>query len=293
MPDQSDTKILIHLLDDPDAEVYNHVRETLIKIGLSAIDQLEEAWFSTTDVLTTGRIEEIIDEIQMGSVRNDLAIWDAAGGNNLLGAFLPVTKFQYPNIELETLQLELNKIVRSIWIELNESQSSVEKIRVVNKMLFKVHKFHVVAPDLVMPEHYFLNNLIQNRAGTVISMAMFYQVICESLNLPVQCVDIPHNFLCGFMHTPDEFTNDYIPSSAVKFYINPAMRGDVLSRNDILYHFEQSGLKMRDKYLEPINNIAVLRKWVAALSQVYEMKNLIAKKRAIERLMQIISSPGS
>jgi len=63
---------LIHLLDDPDQEVYQHVTDKLISLGTSVIPSLEDAWGNTFDPHLHNRLEELIHVIQFENLLNDL-----------------------------------------------------------------------------------------------------------------------------------------------------------------------------------------------------------------------------
>ena len=113
-------ELLIHLLDDPDQEAFHQVSSEILTLGLPAVEPLEEAWFNTNDNLTRQRIEELVHSLQYDSLFKELEDWVADGGQDLLRGYLIATRFQYPNLEEEKLLADLNKLTRSVWIELNE-----------------------------------------------------------------------------------------------------------------------------------------------------------------------------
>jgi hypothetical protein len=58
---------LIALMDDPDEQVYAHVRNRVLEIGPEAIQQLQTSWEeSDLGLLFQSRIENLIHEIQFG-----------------------------------------------------------------------------------------------------------------------------------------------------------------------------------------------------------------------------------
>lgn len=61
---------LIKLLDDPDAEVSQHVEERLLSYGNEVIEYLESAWEQSFDALLQERIENLVHKIQYNSVKN-------------------------------------------------------------------------------------------------------------------------------------------------------------------------------------------------------------------------------
>ena len=162
-PNMEHLNLLIHLLDDPDQEAFQQVSNEILTLGLPAVEPLEEAWFNTSDNLTRRRIEEIVHSIQYDGLYNELAVWVETGGQDLLHGFIIATKFQYPNLEEEKLLCSLNKLTRSVWLELNDNLTSLEKIKVLNHVLFGIHEMTGEISDIYVPDHYFLNDLYRNK----------------------------------------------------------------------------------------------------------------------------------
>ena len=117
--------LLIHLLDDPDQEAFQQVSNEILTLGLPAVEPLEEAWYNTNDQLTRQRIEEIVHSIQYDGLHNDLSTWVVSEDQDLLRGFLIVSRFQYPNLEQDKVLADLNKLTRSVWIELNDAINKV------------------------------------------------------------------------------------------------------------------------------------------------------------------------
>ena len=130
--DMENLNLLIHLLDDPDQEAFQQVSNEILTIGLPAVEPLEEAWFNTNDNLARKRIEELVHSLQYDSLYSELEAWVASGGTDLLRGYMIATRFQYPNLEEEKLLVDLNKLTRSVWLELNDNLTSLEKIKVLN-----------------------------------------------------------------------------------------------------------------------------------------------------------------
>ena len=59
MAQQKEIKALIHLIDDPDEQIFNQIREKILSIGNEVIPLLEEAWENQNlGVLYQSRIEK-------------------------------------------------------------------------------------------------------------------------------------------------------------------------------------------------------------------------------------------
>jgi len=277
--------LLINLLDDPDQEAFQQVCNEILALGSKAVEPLEEAWLHATDHLTRSRIEEIVHSIQYDSLYNDLGIWVENGAHDLLRGFIIATRFQYPNLDENKLLADLKKITRSIWLELNDNLTSLEKIKVVNHVLYSIYEFGGELTDTHVPDHYFLNNLLQSKHGNAISIGMLYIIVAEQLMLPVKGVDLTGNFIACFTHQPSDFKEGYKPVNEVKFYINPFAMGAVFTRKEIQLYLEKAGIESTDNCFKPADNITVLKRWCNELLNAF---NEVGKPEKARELMTFI-----
>jgi regulator of sirC expression with transglutaminase-like and TPR domain len=281
--------LLIHLLDDPDQEAFQQVSKEILALGLPAVEPLEEAWFNTNDQLTRQRIEEIVHSIQYDGLYTELAEWKEAGGSDLLRGFLIASRFQYPNLEDEKLLEELNKITRSVWLELNDHLTSLEKIKVLNHVIFGLYEFGGEITDTKVPDHYFLNNLLQSKHGNAVSIGLLYIIIAQKLMLPVKGVDLFGNFIACYTHLPSDFEDDYKPVSEVKFYINPFAMGAVFTRKEIQLYLEKAGIEPTARYFIPAGNSTILKRWALDLMKAYAEEGKMEKVKELKVFIRMLS----
>lgn len=281
--------LLIHLLDDPDQEAFQQVSNEILTLGRPAVLPLEEAWLNTNDQLIRQRIEEIVHSIQFDGLYAELAAWAASGGEDLLRGYMIATRFQYPNLDEGKLLADMNKLTRSVWLELNDNLTSLEKIKVVNHVLFGVNKIGGSITDIYIPDHYFLNNLLQTRHGNAVSIGILYIIIAQKLMLPVKGVDLNGNFIACFTHLPSDFGEDYKPVSETKFYINPFSHGAVFTRKEIILYLEKAGIEQTPNCFRPADNIAVLIRWCKDLMNAYMETGNKEKAKQLRPLLRILS----
>ena len=60
------------MLDEPDYEVFDKIRDKIFSIGSTAIPALENAWENSFDHIIQQRIENIIHLLQMEDLFKDL-----------------------------------------------------------------------------------------------------------------------------------------------------------------------------------------------------------------------------
>jgi regulator of sirC expression with transglutaminase-like and TPR domain len=281
--------LLIHLLDDPDKEAFQQISKEILSLGFPAIEPLEEAWFNTNDQLTRQRIEEIVHSIQYDGLYKELSEWVDLGGNDLLQGFLIASRFQYPNLDQEKLLTEVNKITRSVWLELNDNLTSLEKVKLLNHVFFGVYNFGGEITDTKVTDHYYLNNLLQSKHGNALSIGILYIIIAQKIGLPIKGVDLSGNFIACFTHLPEEFIEDYKPVSDVKFYINPFAMGAVFTRKEIMLYLEKAEIEPITSFFSPANNIRVLKRWAYDLMQAYIEEGKSEKAKELKAFIRILS----
>ena len=281
--------LLIHLLEDPDQEAFQQVSNEILTLGLPAVEPLEEAWFNTSDQLTRQRIEDIVHSIQYDGLYSELAFWAASGSQDLLRGFIIATRFQYPNLEEEKILAEMNKLTRSVWLELNDNLTSLEKIKVLNHVLFGINEFGGEITDMHVPDHYFLNNLLLSRHGNAVSIGILYIIIAQKLMLPLKGVDLTGNFIACFTHIPSDFGNDYKPLSAVKFYVNPFAKGAVFTKKEIMLYLEKADIEPLPKCFQPADNKTVIIRWCRDLMHAYLENGMKEKARELRTFLRILS----
>lgn len=292
MPEETNIdqlNLLIHLLDDPDQEAFEQVCNEILAMGASAVEPLEEAWFNASDQLTRRRIEEIVHSIQYEGLYGELSVWVASGAYDLLRGFIIATRFQYPSLDEDKLLADMNKLTRSVWLELNDNLTSLEKIKVLNHILFNVYEIGGEITDTRVADHYFLNNLLQSRHGNSISIGILYIIVAEKLMLPVKGVDLTGNFIACYTHQPTDFKAGYKPLSEVKFYINPFAMGAVFTRKEIMLYLEKAGIEPSENCFSPADNKMVLKRWCYNLMQAYQAEGKPEKARELRSFIRILS----
>ncbi|MEM6631756.1 MAG: hypothetical protein AAF694_18925, partial [Bacteroidota bacterium] len=81
---ENEFKALISLLEDDDPSVGSHVENTLLSMGNSVIPRLEAAWEIELNETVQGRIEDIIQTIQLHQTEDELKEWKSSPHTPLL-----------------------------------------------------------------------------------------------------------------------------------------------------------------------------------------------------------------
>ena len=111
--DKKDLKAI--LLDDPDENIFNALRDKLLEQGIGVISDLEDAWENTTEEILQSRIDSIIQTIQFEDVKNKLYSWKNNNEENLLYGVYLLAKFQYPEINYDDIIKKRANIIENIY----------------------------------------------------------------------------------------------------------------------------------------------------------------------------------
>jgi hypothetical protein len=118
---------LLHLIDDPDEEVYGTVSDKIISFGKDIIPNLESLWENTSNEEIQERIELLIHRLHFRDLTNDFTEWAATDPDLLEGALL-VARYHYPDLDTTTVYQEIEKLRRNTWLELNNYLTPIEQI---------------------------------------------------------------------------------------------------------------------------------------------------------------------
>lgn len=276
-------KALVSLLDDPDAEVYENVHGKLVSYGKNVIPLLESEWELNNQLTIQNRIEQVIDQIEFEFCKNELTIWKSDTENGLLSGVLTAGAFQYPEVDQQLIEDEIEALRKDVWIELNSNLTSLEKVRVINHILFDVHHYRPLSKYHASYQSFFLNNLIETQSGSPISMAILYKELADRLELPIVGLNLPHHFILGYKDVHNDTENDML------FYINPFSRGAVFGRGELERYIEKAGLDMHFSELKPMCNIQIVKRLLQEVKICYQRLGKYQKLDQANMLLQALS----
>ena len=273
MSSDSEIHALIQLLDDSDQEVFQHVYNKLKSLGPDAIPALEEVWSGDLNSVIHERLEEIIHEIQYDALTEDWEIWLEQESPDLLsGAFL-VAKYHYPDIHFEDLSKKVTKLKQNIWLELNYSQTPLEQIQIFNQVFYSYHGFKgsQTTSDF---QDFCINQVVDSKKGSAVSIGILYQVLANELNLPVYGVTLTRHFVLAFCkRTLLDFSEEENNEREIMFYVNPINKGSIFSRNEIKDYLEKMNVAPEPKYFLPADNLAIIKEMLNYLIELYSQQN--------------------
>lgn len=288
MTNESELKALISLVDEPDELLFMQVRNRIFSHGITAVPELEKAWEQTLDDHVQQRIISIIHEIQQKQLYQELHNWALFGYDDLLKGFLIVTRFQYPDLDIHAITREIGRIVQEVWLEMNNDLTPLEKVKVINHVIFDINKFAGNTTNIKSPDNFYLKPLLETKKGNPLSLGVLYLLIARSLRIPIFGVDLPRHFVLTFLEETHNKPASEADSEQVLFYLNPFNKGAVFTKNEIDLYIRQMRMESNDSFYKPCSNQDIIRRMINGLIETYKLSSNQDKVEDLENLIRAL-----
>lgn len=275
---------LISLIDEPDYASFAKVREQIFNIGPPAVPLLENAWENTFDTGVQQRIEDIIHNIQFNQLHFELVKWAHFKDTDLLEGYLLFSRYQYPSINIELIKEQILKLRKDIWIELNENLTPLEKVKVMNHIIFDHYKFKLPDKQEADTKYLFINNLLDSRTGYSISLGILYTIIAQSLGMPLFGLLLP-----GERYFLAWIEPDNTGATRVKFCINPENKGGVFTKEELIILLKRLKFPTQENYFIPLKPPMIIEKMFEMLSYLLTAAGDNSKLDELTRLRDACS----
>lgn len=198
MKENKEITALLNLIDDPDEDVYNTVSDKIISLGKDIIPNLENLWETINNEETQERIELLIHRLHFRDLTTEFTEWQNGPADLLTGAII-VSKYHYPDLQPSQVIQEIERLRRNIWLELNSYLTPMEKVNVLNSIFYNYYKQTGVEISYDSPDSFLINKSLETKKGNSISNGIIYLVLCKMLDIPVKAINIPRQFILGYL----------------------------------------------------------------------------------------------
>jgi len=259
---------LISLLDDQDELVFRSVKEKLISLGTSVLPSLEEALLSTDSILHATKLQEVIVLLKKEIIVDKLRQWIGAENRTLLDGWLLVSSVHHPNISKEKIENSIQKIYREVWLEVTESMTSLEKVAVINHILFRINNFEISSSEVPNVENLVLDKLLFSKTGDVYSLTILYLIIARNLHIDLLPIMLANKLLLVYEDNLAATLAFGASTDKYLFYINVAHRGSVISPKEVQFLYDKS-LKYGKVVTRVETDISLVKKLLNLMYLVY------------------------
>lgn len=277
---------LISLLDEPNTTVFEQIQDKLMYYGMDAVPHLESAWDNCFDSIIQERIESIIHSIQQKNLKTELIDWKDNNHYDLLTGFFLISKFQYSDIVEKDIKEQVEIIKRDVWLELNSSLTALEKVKVLNHIIFDIHGFSGNKSNIDAPRNLFINNLLDTKKGNHLSIGIFYTIIAQKLGIPIFGVNLPQHFILAYVDEVHDEKLSVANENEVLFYINPFNKGAVFTKREIEVFIKHLKLKRNHRYFVPSDNKTIIHRLILNLIKSFTKLGYTGKVDELKSLLK-------
>ena len=259
---------LISLLDDEDELVYKSVKDKLLSLGSVVLPGLENALLSAGTIEHLNKLEDIITYLKREIVVDQMKNWINNENRTLLDGWILISSIHHPNISREKIENSIQKIYREAWLEITESMTSLEKVAVINHILFRINNFDVAENDVPRAENIILDKLLFSKTGDVFSLTVLYLIIARNFRLDLVPIMLANKLLLVYEDNLATSLAYGTTTEKYLFYINVAHRGSVISPKEVQFLYDKSS-----KYGKAVTRIetdlSLIKKLLSLMYLVY------------------------
>lgn len=286
---KNEVQALISLLDDSDSVIILHVEQRLLTLGRDVIPSLEDAWSGAFDPIKQQRIESLIHKINHDNLIVELKDWAQNNNEDIIAGAILVARFQYPDLDEARIYDQLNQLKRSIWLEINYNLTALEKVNVMNRVLFDTYLFKGNTANFHSPANSYLNIVLDTKKANPLLLSIIYMHLAQQLDMPIVGVNLPEHFVLAYLDDQDILKEAFSDNTtSILFYINAFSRGTVFHRNEIDSFLKKLDLQQDESYYQPCNNIEILKRMLRNLVFAYQKLGEVEKADELEQVLKVL-----
>ena len=289
MQENKEIKALLHLIDDPDEEVFNVVSGKIMCYGTGIIPNLENLWENTTQEDTQDRIEMLIHRLHFQDLQEEFINWRKSPYQDLLSASILVARFQYPDLVSTSIMTEMEKLRRNIWLELNSYLTPLEQVNVISSILYNYYGLKGMEVGYQHPEEFLVNKVLECKRGNTISNGILYLVLSQLLDIPVKAINIPKQFVLAYFKSDFSLDPKQSPQQQIEFYIDP-LSGQVFTHKDVENYFKRISVPPVPTYFKAVDHKRVIQTLLEEFSKCFDTPKDEYKQRELIQLAEILSA---
>jgi len=287
METNKEISALLHLIDDPDQEVFDAVSQKIVDYGKPIIPNLEHLWETTPDEQTQERIEMLIHRLHFRDLAEDFRQWNVSGHHDLILGSLLVCKFQYPDISTTPVLQEIEKIRRNVWLELNNYLTPLEQVHIVTSILYNYYGLKGSETNYQEPNEFLLHKTLEAKRGNQVSNGILYLLLCELLDIPIRAINIPKQSIIAYFKPGYSEENLADPLDKIEFFIDPST-GQVFTHQDVESYFNRIAMAPAPSYFKPQKNKQVVRQLLIEFGKCFTSDTDQYKQKELLELASIL-----
>ena len=275
---------LLNLIEDPDDEVYQTITRRFIGFGKDVIPVLTEFQELTDDPVQVDKINAIISQISISCIETAVADWLNSEDQSVLEATLFIAAYLNPEFDRDRLFFDIEKIRKTVWLELNDYLTPLEEINILNKIIFGHYNYKGVELDHASTILFDPSYLLTNKISNTFPLASVYLIIAEMLGVSLLPADVPKQNLLCYVEQGSSIIS--VEGSDILFYIDP-LNGQVYTHRDVENYVKKMNLAHPPVTYTPSNARNFIQRWLKEIAKAEQSKGEAERHKA---LLALISS---
>ncbi|MCE1198938.1 MAG: transglutaminase-like domain-containing protein [Marinilabiliales bacterium] len=278
---------LILLLDDQDEMVYQSVKEKLLSFGSGILPKLETSLDAVRIPEQHRRLEQIIFHLKRVQLIDKMRDWISSDNRSLLDGWLIVSSIHHPNLSKERIERIIQKLHREIWLEISESMTSLEKVSVLNHILFSINQFSVAESETASIDLLVIDKILFSKTGDVFALSILYLILARTLHIDLLPVILANKLLLVYEDKLAATLAFGGGNEKYLYYINVAHRGAVISPKEVQFLYDRS-----QKYGKLVTSVesdlTLLRKLLSLMYLIYTHEGDEEKLLLAENMLELM-----
>jgi len=257
---------IIRLLDDDSPVVREAVAVELEQMGGHGVALLRNVIRGGNRILTS-YAREYLEDLQGPDTVTEFIRFIRSMNYELETGFLMLNRTIYPDFDSAESCMQLDAIAARCRELIVQPISTIEKCRVINRVLFHEYGFSADTENMDDPRNSFLCELLSRRRGIPISLSILYISVAQRCNLLLEPVGMPGRFMVGC------FTEEE------PFFIDAFEKGAFRSVDELMNVLRKNKLNAHPSHLSPSSVSEVLCRCCRNLSHQFTSQNLPEQAR--------------
>ncbi|MBL7748164.1 MAG: hypothetical protein JNM19_12085, partial [Chitinophagaceae bacterium] len=132
-----------------------------------------------------------------------------------------------------------------------------------------------------------LNKTLEAKRGNQIGNGILFLVLCELLDIPVQAVNIPKQFILAYFKPG--YSDESLPNPVhkIEFFIDPTS-GQVFSQHDVDNYFKRIAVPAVPSYYKPLKNKQVIQMLLEEFGKCFTTEKEKYKQAELMELVKLL-----
>ena len=279
---------LVRLLDDPDENIFDQIKEKLMEIGPECIPSLEKARFEDNyGDLFISRAEHLIHDIGFGTLKKVHEKW-LKFPVKLIDGVTQLDQYFFPNITASFIQHEINEMINDIQPYIHLNMTPIEKVKLINQVIYEIYKVKGDKKNYHDPKNSSFGHLLQHKRGNPLTISMLYIELARHMNIPIKGVNLPNHFIVGYLRDSSLMnTGTSYKREDILFYINPFSKGVILKHSDIDDFLKEIRLDYNEYYFIPCDHKDITKRMLTNLIYSYRKSENTQIKNDLKSILEL------